>query len=86
MMEFAVLRIFQFAAVLTISISFVASFNLTILHTNDVHSHFVEFNTFGGRCSEKLKEHKKCFGGFARQATKVRGLLIYLFITFFNLS
>lgn len=71
-MEFAVLRIFQFIAIAIISISFVESFNLTVLHTNDVHSHFVEFNAFGGRCAEKLAKEKKCFGGFARQVTKVK--------------
>lgn len=71
-MEFAVLRIFQFIAIAIISISFVESFNLTVLHTNDVHSHFVEFNAFGGRCAEKLAKEKKCFGGFARQETKVK--------------
>ncbi|XP_055945372.1 protein 5NUC-like [Argiope bruennichi] len=47
-------------------------FNLTLLHTNDVHSHFIEFNTHGGRCVDKLKEEKKCFGGFARQVTKAK--------------
>ncbi|CAL1273875.1 unnamed protein product [Larinioides sclopetarius] len=47
-------------------------FNLTLLHTNDVHSHFIEFNTHGGRCVDKLKQEKKCFGGFARQVSKVK--------------
>ncbi|XP_054719341.1 LOW QUALITY PROTEIN: snake venom 5'-nucleotidase-like [Uloborus diversus] len=47
-------------------------FNLTVLHTNDVHSHFIEFNAFGGRCTESLAKEKKCYGGFARQVTKMK--------------
>ncbi|KFM59533.1 Protein 5NUC, partial [Stegodyphus mimosarum] len=48
------------------------AFNLTILHNNDVHSHFVEFNTNGGRCTEQLATEKECYGGFARQVTMVK--------------
>ncbi|XP_035217961.1 snake venom 5'-nucleotidase-like [Stegodyphus dumicola] len=48
------------------------AFNLTILHNNDVHSHFVEFNTNAGRCTEKLATEKECYGGFARQVTMVK--------------
>ncbi|EEC09327.1 secreted protein, putative, partial [Ixodes scapularis] len=41
-------------------------FELTILHTNDVHSHIEETNKHGGQCSEKQKNESKCVGGVAR--------------------
>ncbi|KAI8483281.1 5'-nucleotidase [Branchiostoma belcheri] len=46
----------------------VLSFNLSILHTNDVHSRIEETNAFGGRC----RPGRPCFGGVARLASKVR--------------
>lgn len=49
-----------------------ALFNLTILHTNDIHSRFEQFNKFGGRCPEEHAQSGKCFGGIARQVTKVK--------------
>uniref|UniRef100_A0A1W7RA44 5'-nucleotidase n=1 Tax=Hadrurus spadix TaxID=141984 RepID=A0A1W7RA44_9SCOR len=50
----------------------VYAFNLTILHTNDVHSRFEQFNAFGSRCTESYAQKGECFGGVARQATKVK--------------
>ncbi|XP_013774694.1 5'-nucleotidase-like [Limulus polyphemus] len=49
-----------------------AFFNLTILHTNDIHSRFEQFNKFGGRCPEDRARSGECFGGIARQITKVK--------------
>ncbi|XP_064489230.1 protein 5NUC-like isoform X2 [Ornithodoros turicata] len=43
----------------------VASLNLTVLHTNDIHAHFVQTNRRGTRCRPENKE--KCVGGVARQ-------------------
>ncbi|XP_063404664.1 snake venom 5'-nucleotidase-like [Mytilus trossulus] len=43
------------------------SFNLTILHTNDVHAHYNEINTFGGQCNNI----ENCYGGMARLKYKV---------------
>ncbi|KAI8507975.1 5'-nucleotidase [Branchiostoma belcheri] len=43
------------------------SFNLTILHTNDVHARVEELNAFGGRC----RPGRPCYGGFARLGAKV---------------
>ncbi|GIY17670.1 protein 5NUC [Includes: UDP-sugar hydrolase [Caerostris extrusa] len=65
-------RITFLAVLLTCIITGGTSFNLTLLHTNDVHSHFIEFDVYGDRCEEKLKEQKQCFGGFARQVSKVK--------------
>ncbi|KAI9563179.1 hypothetical protein GHT06_010637 [Daphnia sinensis] len=52
-----------------------ASFNLTILHTNDVHCRFEEANTLGGACKQRDSENGNCFGGYARlvhQSRKIR--------------
>lgn len=44
----------------------VDSFNLTILHINDIHCRFEEANKFGGACSRQDSANGKCFGGYAR--------------------
>jgi 5'-nucleotidase/UDP-sugar diphosphatase len=49
-----------------------AEFKLTVLHTNDVHAHYLPFDAGGGACDPA----KGCWGGVARTATvvnKVRG-------------
>lgn len=48
-----------------------ADFNLTVLHTNDVHARFEEANRFGGSCSTSDAQSGKCFGGVARRATMI---------------
>lgn len=40
-----------------------SGYDLTILHTNDVHARFEESNKYGGPCTDK---EGKCFGGAAR--------------------
>uniref|UniRef100_A0A147BSX9 Putative cd73 ecto-5'-nucleotidase n=1 Tax=Ixodes ricinus TaxID=34613 RepID=A0A147BSX9_IXORI len=47
-------------------------FNITVLHTNDIHSRFLEANKKGGKCTDKDREKDGCFGGVARLVTKVR--------------
>ena len=42
------------------------SFNLTILHTNDVHCRFEQANKYGGTCTDNDAAQGKCFGGYAR--------------------
>jgi len=44
-----------------------SSFNLTVIHNNDFHSHFEQINTFSSDC----KEDEQCFGGVARTVAKV---------------
>jgi 5'-nucleotidase len=39
------------------------TFSLTILHTNDTHSHLEEFDNYGGSCDED----ETCYGGVARR-------------------
>uniref|UniRef100_V5GMU9 Putative cd73 ecto-5'-nucleotidase and related protein n=1 Tax=Ixodes ricinus TaxID=34613 RepID=V5GMU9_IXORI len=50
------------------------SFTLTILHTNDVHSHIEETSKYGGVCSPRDKASKTCVGEVARIVTKVKEL------------
>ncbi len=40
-----------------------ASFQLVVLHTNDLHSRFAAITSRGAQCG---KGTKKCFGGVAR--------------------
>ncbi|KAJ8023878.1 5'-nucleotidase [Holothuria leucospilota] len=48
------------------------AFDLTIIHTNDVHARFEEFNKYGSTCSVKYAEKGACFGGVARRVTKIK--------------
>ena len=48
-----------------------ADFNLTILHTNDVHARVEQTNKYGGKCRDKDAISKKCFGGVARRKTVI---------------
>jgi len=50
----------------------VMPFNLTILHTNDIHSRFEEANVNGGRCSEVQTSLAQCYGGIPRLAHLTR--------------
>ncbi|XP_064605250.1 snake venom 5'-nucleotidase-like [Liolophura sinensis] len=52
----------------------VQTFNLTIVHTNDVHARFEEANAEGGKCKNESKVAGLCFGGVARRLTKIREL------------
>ncbi len=44
---------------------------LTIMHTNDVHARVLQFNKYGGTCSEDDAAEDKCFGGAARRMTMI---------------
>uniref|UniRef100_A0A0K8RHV3 5'-nucleotidase n=1 Tax=Ixodes ricinus TaxID=34613 RepID=A0A0K8RHV3_IXORI len=58
-------------------------FNITILHTNDIHSHFLQSDKRGANCSEEKAKEGKCYGGVARIVTKVRELKASQTKTFF---
>nr|ABK56991.1 5' nucleotidase, putative [Glyptapanteles indiensis] len=45
---------------------------LRIVHTNDMHSRFNQTSKSSTDCSEKDAKKEKCYGGFARIASKVR--------------
>lgn len=49
-----------------------SAFELAIIHTNDIHARFEQFNKFGSTCSEKNAAEGACFGGVARRMTKIR--------------
>uniref|UniRef100_A0A6B0VD67 Putative cd73 ecto-5'-nucleotidase n=1 Tax=Ixodes ricinus TaxID=34613 RepID=A0A6B0VD67_IXORI len=47
-------------------------FNITVLHTNDIHSRFLEYNRKGRECTQADRDKDGCFGGVARLLTKVK--------------
>lgn len=51
-----------------------STFNLTILHTNDIHSRILESDKNGRQCDDKARNKSKCFGGVARITAKVKEL------------
>lgn len=54
------------------SISFIEKdelFNLTIIHTNDVHSRYDQINSAATNCTKEQYEKRSCYGGTARHKT-----------------
>ncbi|KAI9188783.1 hypothetical protein H9P43_000205 [Blastocladiella emersonii ATCC 22665] len=47
------------------------AWNMTLIHTNDIHAHLDQFNSRGVDCTEKDIADHKCFGGAARIRTLV---------------
>lgn len=47
------------------------NFNLTILHTNDVHARLLPINSDDQTCNEQEIKQKQCFGGVARRFVKI---------------
>jgi 2',3'-cyclic-nucleotide 2'-phosphodiesterase (5'-nucleotidase family) len=43
--------------------------NLTIIHTNDVHSHYDQINAAATDCTKEQYKKKECYGGTARHKT-----------------
>lgn len=43
-----------------------AEFNVTILHTNDIHSRIESINKYDSTCNADGEAERKCFGGIAR--------------------
>ena len=50
-----------------------AEFELTILHTNDVHARFEPISKYECSCSVESNAKGECFGGYARLMTAVTG-------------
>ncbi len=48
-----------------------AEFDLTILHTNDVHARFEPISKYDSGCSADSNAKGDCFGGYARLMTAV---------------
>ena len=49
-------------------------YNLTLMHTNDVHARFLQTDKYSAKCPPAKAAAGKCFGGIARRVTKVRGI------------
>lgn len=64
--------ILEFYVLLIYNVGYVITFDLTILHTNDVHARIEQMNKYGGTCSPDDAQEGKCFGGVARRFTKIR--------------
>ncbi|KAK7107283.1 snake venom 5'-nucleotidase-like [Littorina saxatilis] len=47
-------------------------YDLTIMHTNDIHARYDQTNKYSGQCSDSDAQAGKCFGGFPRMKTKVK--------------
>ncbi|XP_072037104.1 snake venom 5'-nucleotidase-like [Amphiura filiformis] len=50
------------------------AYDLTILHTNDVHDRMEQFDVGGGSCSEDEALNGECYGGVARRATMINNI------------
>ncbi|KAI9292749.1 Metallo-dependent phosphatase, partial [Neoconidiobolus thromboides FSU 785] len=48
-----------------------SDYDLTILHTNDVHSRYDQSNKYGTDCTKAQIENKQCYGGLARLKTAI---------------
>ena len=48
-----------------------ADYDLTILHTNDIHSRIESINKYDSTCDAESETEGKCFGGVARIKTKM---------------
>ena len=60
---------------ITSLVSLTQTYDLTILHTNDVHTRIEQTNKYGGSCSEDDANEGKCYGGVARRHTKGKNYL-----------
>ena len=63
MLNFFIVSMFHFACG--------EDFELTVLHTNDVHAHVEQFNKYGGTCDSEAAQKNECFGGVARRQTVI---------------
>ncbi|MBM3523144.1 MAG: hypothetical protein FJX57_09315, partial [Alphaproteobacteria bacterium] len=52
-----------------------ASWDLTIVHANDVHSRLQEINRFDSGCTDKERQDKQCWGGMARLGYKAQEIV-----------
>ncbi len=64
-----------FLLVLHCLVGIAVSYQLTVLHTNDLHSRFDEVTASGGKCKDSKRGGASCFGGVARIKTAVDQLM-----------
>ena len=67
-------RLYVLSLILSLApiVCLTSAYDLTILHTNDVHAHFDQFDKYSTRCDDDESANGQCFGGAARRVTKVR--------------
>lgn len=58
--------------ILSLFIASSLQLNLTIIHTNDVHARFEQFDKYSVSCDDEDAQDGKCFGGVARRATMIK--------------
>ena len=56
---------------LVTSLPCTSSYQLKILHTNDVHAHIQQSNARGSSCSAEQEAASLCYGGVARLKTEI---------------
>ena len=66
-----VIRFYNFVLILDLYLSSALCFELTLLHTNDVHARIEEADVYGGTCSSEDSKAGKCYGGVARRKTVI---------------
>lgn len=66
-----ILFVFIINIIINENILGVDSFNLTLIHNNDIHSHFAPINEWSSPCDQNSLKAGKCFGGVARIVAKV---------------
>lgn len=49
-----------------------AALEVTLVHTNDIHTRFEETDENGNVCTEELMDANRCYGGVARRATAIQ--------------
>lgn len=57
--------LYEYTICITLVIVSINAYNLTILHTNDVHARFDDASKYGGICTDKTGQ--TCVGGVARR-------------------
>lgn len=65
--------ILTFLSIGSLNVCHSNGFDITVIHTNDVHGRFKQFTEYGTECSEQNAANT-CFGGVARRMTKVRDI------------
>ena len=63
--------IYLFALVNLLLVDVSTSLNVTILHTNDIHGRFEQFDSNSVDCSSENAGAGRCFGGVARRLTVI---------------
>ena len=66
MMNMKLFSFFVGAATAISASAALAEFNVTILHTNDIHSRIESINKYDSTCNADGEAERKCFGGIAR--------------------